>query len=151
MMSTTKKWQKWSKITNHQNRQNHKNSKNRKSDKIRKCKSEKSDKIQNQKKWSKKVTKIDPPLKRPKCHLNGQNRHFVFSEPPGPAFFRFQGVPRDPVLRPKSDPPYFSPFLTFYDVWNWHFMFYHFLHFVVFQLLWSDSFFAFCCFLIILA
>jgi len=42
--------------------------------------------------------------KTPKCHLNGQNRHFVKSEPPGPAFFEFQGVPRDPVLRPKSTP-----------------------------------------------
>jgi len=29
----------------------------------------------------------------------------VKSEPPGPAFFEFQGVPRDPVLRPKNGPP----------------------------------------------
>jgi len=54
---------------------------------------------------TKKVSKIDPPSKTPKCHLNGQNRQFVKSEPPGPALFEFQGVPRDPVLRPKSDPP----------------------------------------------
>jgi len=40
--------------------------------------------------------------KTPKCHLNGTFWHFVKSEPPGPAFFRFQGVPRDPILRPKS-------------------------------------------------
>jgi len=52
----------------------------------------------------KKVSKIDPPSKTLKCHLNGQNRHFVNSEPPGWALFEFQGVPRDPVLRPKNDP-----------------------------------------------
>ena len=51
-----------------------------------------------------KSVKNAPPSKTPKCHLNGQNRHFVKSEPPGPAFFEFQGVPRDPVLRPKSTP-----------------------------------------------
>jgi len=81
------------KIKNHQNWQN--------------TKTQKHKKWQNAKpeKWSKKVTKSDPPSKRPKCHLNGQNRHFVKSEPPGPAFFEFQGVPRDPVLRPKNDPP----------------------------------------------
>jgi len=58
-------------------------------------------------KWKsvKKVSKIDTPPKWPKCHLNGQNRHFVKSEPPGPALFEFQGVPRDPVLRPKNGPP----------------------------------------------
>ena len=55
---------------------------------------------------TKKVSKNDPPSKTPKCQINGQNRHFVNSEPPGPALFEFQGVPRDPVLRPKSDPPY---------------------------------------------
>jgi len=80
------------------------------------------------------VTKIDPPWKRPKCHLNDQNRHFAFSEPPGPALFEFQGVPRDPVLRPKLDPPYFSPFLTFFNVRNWLFHFYHFVDFHVFAI-----------------
>jgi len=46
--------------------------------------------------------------KWPKCHLNDQNRHFVKSEPPGPALFEFQGVPRDPVLRPKMTPPFLN-------------------------------------------
>ena len=78
------------------------------------------------------MTKIDTPLKRPKCHLNGQNRHFVNSEPPGPAFFEFQGVPRDPVLRPKLDPPYFCTFLMFCDRIFHLFTFYHFMHFAVF-------------------
>jgi len=73
---------------------------------------------------------MTPSPKWPKCHLNDQNRHFVNSEPPGPAFFEFQGVPRDPVLRPKSTPSFLyvkndhvfmfcafsiSPFCTFYD------------------------------------
>jgi len=55
-------------------------------------------------KWKsvKKVSKIDPPWKRPKCQINGTFWHFAKSEPPGWALFRFQGVPRDPVLRPKS-------------------------------------------------
>jgi len=56
-------------------------------------------------KMSKNSEKRGGTPKTPKCHLNGQNRHFVKSEPPGPAFFEFQGVPRDPVLRPKNDPP----------------------------------------------
>jgi len=66
-------------------------------------KKSKSDKME---KWKsdKKVSKIEVPPKTPKCHLNGQNRQFVKSEPPGWALFEFQGVPRDPVLRPKSDP-----------------------------------------------
>jgi len=82
---------------------NQENAKTQKSDKTRKWKSTKSDKI---KKWKsvKKVSKFEVPLKTPKCHLNGQNRHFVKSEPPGWALFEFQGVPRDPVLRPKMTP-----------------------------------------------
>jgi len=55
----------------------------------------------------------------------------VKSEPPGPAFFRFQGVPRDPVLRPKLDPPFFSLFLT------------HFSPFFCFMIC---AFCHFCCF-----
>ena len=66
-------------------------------------------KMQKVRKWEnaenekvvKKVSKIDPPSKSVKCHLNGQNRHFAKSEPPGPAFFQSLGVPRDPILRPK--------------------------------------------------
>jgi len=80
--------------------------------KIKKHQNQQNVKIEKQKKWQnlnhekliKNVSKIDPPLKTPKCQINGQNRHFVKSEPPGPAFFEFQGVPRDPVLRPKNDP-----------------------------------------------
>jgi len=85
-------------------------SENTKIRKSRKCKSEKV------KKWQKMV----PPLKCPKCQINDQNRHFVKSEPPGPAFFRFQGVPRDPVLRPKLDPPYFCTFSVFFHFFNLH-------------------------------
>jgi len=66
-------------------------------------KSEKSDKTENTK-MIKNSEKRGGTPKTPKCHLNGQNRHFVKSEPPGPALFEFQGVPRDPVLRPKMTP-----------------------------------------------
>jgi len=63
----------------------------------------------------------------------------VKSEPPGPAFFRFQGVPRDPVLRPKSDPPYFWWFLTLFHVLRFHILcilvFFHFHHFDNFDVL----------------
>ena len=96
----SQKQEKWQKIKKHQKSENQENAK--------------SDKMENQKKWKsdktekwksvKKVSKIDPPWKRPKCQINGQNRHFVKSEPPGPALFEFQGVPRDPVLRPKMTP-----------------------------------------------
>jgi len=68
--------------------------------KSEKSKSEKSDKMKMSK-MIKNSEKSDPPSKWPKCQINDQNRHFAKSEPPGPAFFRFQGVPRDPVLRPK--------------------------------------------------
>jgi len=93
-------------LKNHQKSTKQKNSKIdkiRKSRKVTKTRKSKSDKINKMQNWKsdKKVSKIDPPLKRPKCQINGQNRHFVKSEPPGPAFFEFQGVPRDPVLRPK--------------------------------------------------
>jgi len=93
--------------------------KNQKSSKVTKIKKHKNSKSSKSEKWkmSKNDQKMHPPSKWPKCHLNDQNRHFVKSEPPGPAFFRFQGVPRDPVLRPDLDPPYFSCFLI---------IFYHF-------------------------
>jgi len=94
---------------------------------MKKCKSEKSDKMKKAKSV-KKVWKSDPPSKTPKCHLNGQNRHFVKSEPPGPAFFEFQGVPRDPVLRPKSTPLFLNvkndrvfAFSSFAICAFWHF------------------------------
>jgi len=74
----------------------------------------------------KKVSKIDPPLKTPKCQINGQNRHFVNSEPPGPAFFEFQGVPRDPVLRPKSTPLFLN------GKCDHVFHIYHFYAFIIF-------------------
>ena len=100
--------------------------------KMQKIKIIKNQQNQNHEKVIKKVSKNDPPWKRPKCHLNDQNRHFVKSEPPGPAFFEFQGVPRDPVLRPKLDPPYFCTFLMFCDC---VFHFFHVLHFHVLWLL----------------
>jgi len=64
------------------------NQKSVKSEKVikLKVKSEKSHIFKNTPKWS-------------KCQINGTFRHFVFSEPPGPAFFGFwgfQGVPRLP-------------------------------------------------------
>jgi len=92
-------------------------------------KSPKHENAQNQKtgkssKWKirkvmKKVSKNEVPQKRPKCHLNGQNRHFAKSEPPGPAFFQSLGVPRDPVLRPKmtwggSDGEFWHSFSIFH-------------------------------------
>ena len=84
--------------------------------------------------------KSDPPWKRPKCQINDQNRHFAFSEPPGPGVFRFQGVPRDPVLRPKSDPPYADgEFLH-------HFMHFHFLCISHFIILWHFHHFINCAF-----
>jgi len=109
-----------------------KNRQNQKSDKMwksRKWKIIKSDKME---KWKsdKNSEKKGGTRKRPKCHLNGQNRHFAKSEPPGWALFEFQGVPRDPVLRPKIDPLFLnvkfdhvftfwsfsiSPFCAFYD------------------------------------
>jgi len=48
------------------------------------------------------MSKIEKTPKTPKCQINGTFWHFAFSEPPGPALFEFQGVPRDPILRPKS-------------------------------------------------
>jgi len=98
--------------------------------KMQKIKIIKNQQNQNHEKVIKKVSKNDPPWKRPKCHLNDQNRHFVKSEPPGPAFFEFQGVPRDPVLRPKMDPPYFWCFLIIFHVLCFHILtFLIFLHF----------------------
>ena len=108
-----KKWQKSSKS---KNRKKWKTWKSEKMTKSEKCKNTKMRKCENEK--VKKWQKLTPPPKWPKCHLNDQNRHFVKSEPPGPAFFRFQGVPRDPVLRPKMTPPYFWCFLIIFDVFN---------------------------------
>jgi len=124
--------QKWQKIKNHQKSQNRENQQNTK---IRKVKNRKSDKSE---KWKsvKKVSKIDPPWKRPKCHLNDQKPHFVKSEPPGWALFEFQGVPRDPVLRPKLTPSFlnvkYDHIFAFYD-----FMINSFCTFLCFQ--WSDE------------
>jgi len=63
-------------------------------------KGEKVIKVKTQK-VTKKVSKIDPPSKWPKCQIIDQNRHFAKSEPPGPGVFQSLGVPRDPILRPK--------------------------------------------------
>jgi len=120
--------EKWQKSENHQKSEKQKKWK---SDKSEKCKTWKSDKSE---KWkmSKNSEKSDPPWKRPKCQINGQKPHFVNSEPPGWALFEFQGVPRDPVLRPKSTPSFlngkcdriftFSSFVICAFWWNWHFM-----------------------------
>jgi len=92
-----KKWQKSTKL------KNRKKWKITKTQKVTKSQNQKSDKMLKMQKWKsdKKWQKMTPPTKWPKCQIIDQNRHFVKSEPPGPAFFRFQGVPRDPVLRPK--------------------------------------------------
>jgi len=129
----------------------HKSTKTRK---LRKCKNQKkwqNQKMQKVKKWEnhksekviKKVSKIDPPLKTPKCHLNGQNRHFVNSEPPGPALFEFQGVPRDPILRPKSD-----PLILNVKKWHtfWHLSFSPFYIFTFLYILWNYRFHEMCIF-----
>jgi len=113
-MSTTKKWQKLTKINKIKNHQNQEKWKNRKSDKIRKSENSKNRKSENEK--HEKCQKMVPPLKTPKCQINGTFWHFAFSEPPGWALFRFQGVPRDPILRPKSDPPYFWCFLMIFMI-----------------------------------
>ena len=126
----TKNQQKSSKSKNTKIDKNQKSSKVTKSTK---SKSSKSDKMEIRKS-DKKVSKMHTPPKTPKCHLNDQNRHFVKSEPPGPAFFEFQGVPRDPVLRPKSDP-------LFLNVKKWRiFMICHFMICTFCQFWW----FAFC-------
>jgi len=106
----------------------HQNQENAKSEKVTKVKI---------RKVMKKVSKIDPSSKRPKCQINGQNRHFAKSEPPGPAFFQSLGVPRDPILRPKS-------------TWGgsdgefWHtFSDFHFLTFMILSLFQFFSFVTF--------
>jgi len=135
----TKKWQKSSKS------KKSKNQKNRKSDKTQKSRKSKITKIrktENEKheKWQ----KMHPPWKRPKCQINGTFWHFVKSEPPGPAYFRFQGVPRDPILRPKSDPPLFWCFLIIFIISDLciftFFMFLHFIILVKIAILWSWHF-----------
>jgi len=119
--------QKWQKPENHQKSEKHKNTK---INKIIKVKKSKSDKI---KKWKsdKNSEKSDPPSKTPKCQINGQKPHFVKSEPPGPAFFEFQGVPRDPVLRPKIDPLFLNGKRD-HIFWFSPFSFWWFTHFDIF-------------------
>jgi len=108
----------WQKSTKSKKSKNEKNQKSSKVTKMRKWKNTKTGKC---KKWKsvKKCQKMTPPPKWPKCQINDQNHHFVKSEPPGPAFFRFQGVPRDPVLRPKLTPPFFHCFLIIFCVFLW--------------------------------
>ena len=81
------KMQKLVKSTKHENAQN--------------AKTRKVIKVKTQK-VTKKVSKNEVPQKRAECQINGQNRHFAKSEPPGPGVFQSLGVPRDPILRPKS-------------------------------------------------
>jgi len=84
------KVKKWQKSENH---------KNTKINKMQKVKKSKSDKNRKGEKIIKKSDILKKPQKWPKWQINGQNRHFVISEPPGPAFFGFwgfQGVPRLP-------------------------------------------------------
>jgi len=78
----------------------------------------------------KKVWKSDPPSKWPKCQINGQKWQFVKSEPPGPALFEFQGVPRDPVLRPKMTPSLLN------GKSQHEFHLFHILHISRFTILW---------------
>jgi len=132
-MSTTKKCQKSSKITKHEKQQNWENWKSDKIDKIQKP--EKSKKWKSQKCKSEKWKKSKTP-KSVKCQINGTFWHFVKSEPPGPAYFEFQGVPRDPVLRPKSGVGILNGksqigFHHFHILWIYHFM--HFNIFTIFQ------------------
>jgi len=89
------------------------------------------------KKW--KMSKIVKTPKCPKCQINGQNRHFVNSEPPGPAFFEFQGVPRDPILRPKTGVHILNVKSDIY-----HFPFYAFSRFHVLCISCELTFSSFC-------
>jgi len=71
--------------------------------KVTKSTKSKSSKMTKMEKWkSEKTSKMSKTPKWPKCQINGTFWHFAKSEPPGWALFRFQGVPRDPILRPKS-------------------------------------------------
>ena len=79
------------------NTKNSKNQKIIKTQKSTKCKNQKTEKVKNQKLKSEKSDIFKNTQKWPKCQINGQNRHFVFSEPPGWAifgFWRLWGVPR---------------------------------------------------------
>ena len=134
--------------------QNHQNWENAKSEKVTKVKTQKV---------TKKVSKNEGGQKRPKCHLNGQNRHFAKSEPPGPGVFQSLGVPRDPVLRPKiawggSDGESWSHFsvfhffifiiLSLFDILHFHdfVTFYVFIIFVILMILTFSWFLInFCC------
>jgi len=91
----------WKRVKNHEIRKNDKNTKNSKNQKI--IKTQKSTKSENAKsekdkksekvkvkKW--KTSKVEKPQKWSKCQINGTFWHFVFSEPPGPAFFAFWGL-----------------------------------------------------------
>jgi len=93
-------------------------------------------------KYDKKSVKKWGGQKRPKCQINDQNRHFAKSEPPGPGVFQSLGVPRDPILRPKStwggsDGEFLHDFYVF-----------HFLTFVILSLFMFFSFVTFSLFLI---
>ena len=138
--STWKMTKKDQKLQNTKNSKIEKIKKVSKSTKSENAKTWKSTKLKSTKNDQKKWQKVTPPSKWPKCHLNDQNRHFVISEPPGPAFFRFQGVPRDPVLRPDLDPPYFSPFLMFWDCIFHILCISHFIIFTLFDILWFTHF-----------
>jgi len=118
-----------------------------KTSKSRKCKNQqnhKNTKSEKVSKWKimkviKKVSKNEVPPKRPKCQINGQNRHFAKSEPPGPAFFQSLGVPRDPILRPKmtwggSDGEFWHTFSDFHFCILSLFLFLSFSDFIIFSL-----------------
>jgi len=109
---------------------------------------------------TKKVSKNEVPQKGPECQINGQNRHFAKSEPPGWALFQSLGVPRDPILRPKitwggSDGEFWHTFsdfhfLTFMILSLFHFFsFDDFITFSVFSILMIFNFWwfliIFCC------
>jgi len=105
--------------------------------KVRKVTKSENAKVRKSTKWksekmSKNSEKKGGTPKTPKCHLNDQNRHFAKSEPPGWALFRFQGVPRDPVLRPKKGGQFLmwksDHILCFHVLWIVHFIiFSHFM------------------------
>jgi len=64
---------------------------------VKKQKIKNHQKVKNQNQKSEKSDKTEKGQKWSKCQINGQNRHFAISEPPGPAFFgfwRLWGVPR---------------------------------------------------------
>jgi len=93
-----------------------------------------------------KMSKKSKTPKTPKCQINGTFWHFAKSEPPGWALFRFQGVPRDPILRPKTGYRILNVKIDIYDLHILSFLCFHEL--CIFTILCFSPICAFSCFAI---